>query len=86
MNKKWVIIGVLLLIGVTLSGCVGYGGGYGYGYDYGYGRGYSFSYNYGYPYGHGYYYYGYPHRYPDRYPPYPHGGDHHHESGDRSRY
>lgn len=81
MNKKLVILGVLLLVGVMLSSCVGYGRGSGYGY----GHGYGYSYNYGSPYSHGYSY-GYSHRYPHRYPPQPRGGDHHHESGDRSRY
>lgn len=81
MNKKLVILGILLLVGVMLSSCVWYGGGYGYGYA----PDYSFSYNYGYPYSHGYSY-GYPNRYPHRYPTYPHGGDHHHEPGNRPRY
>ncbi len=43
MNMKLIFIGILFLLGVTLSGCVGvagYGHGYGYGYygyrDYGY--------------------------------------------------
>ena len=46
MNKKLVIFGILLLLGLTLSGCVGvagYGPGYGYGY-------YSYPYSYGYGY------------------------------------
>ena len=59
MNKKLVLLGILLLVGLTLSGCVtvgGYGyGGYGYGYGSGYGSGYGYSYSnsygYGYPYG-----------------------------------
>ena len=59
MNKKLVLLGILLLVGLTLSGCVtvgGYGyGGYGYGYGSGYGSGYGYSnpnnYGYGYPYG-----------------------------------
>ena len=61
MNKKLVLFGILLLVGLTLSGCVtvgGYGyGGYGYGYGSGYGSGYGYgysypnSYGYGYPYG-----------------------------------
>jgi hypothetical protein len=42
MNKKLVLLGILLLVGLTLAGCVAVGGyGYGYGgYDYGYGSGY----------------------------------------------
>jgi len=44
MNTKLILIAILLLAGLTLSGCVWYGGhGYGHGYgDYGYshGRGY----------------------------------------------
>ncbi len=44
MNIKLIFIGILLLVGVTLSGCVGV-----VGYDHGYGYGY-----YSYP-GHGYY-------------------------------
>jgi len=57
MNKKLVLLGILLLVGLTLSGCVAFGGyGYGYGYDYGYSYGYSS------PYSHGYYHYG--HEYP----------------------
>ncbi len=36
MNKKWVIFGILVLLGVTLSGCIGVvgydHGGHGYGY------------------------------------------------------
>ena len=61
MNKKLVLLGILLLVGLTLSGCVtvgGYGyGGYGYGYGSGYGSGYGYGYSnpnnygYGYPYG-----------------------------------
>ena len=57
MNKKLVLFGILLLVGLTLSGCVAVGGyGYGYGYDYGYGYspphsyGY-YNYGYGYPFG-----------------------------------
>jgi hypothetical protein len=55
MNKKLVLLGILLLVGLTLSGCVTVGG-YGYGgYGYGYGSGYGYSnpnnYGYGYPYG-----------------------------------
>ena len=46
MNKKLVLFGILLLVGLTLSGCVtvgGYGyGGYGYGYGSGYGSGYGY--------------------------------------------
>jgi len=34
MNKKLIFIGILLLLGVTLSGCVAVGG-YGHGYYYG---------------------------------------------------
>lgn len=62
MNKKLVLLGFLLLVGLTLSGCVTVGGyGYGYGgYDYGPGYGYGYSYprsydnynfGYGYPFG-----------------------------------
>ena len=61
MNKKLVFLGILLLIGLTLSGCVAVGGyGYGHGYDYGYGY-------YGSPHSYGYFNngYGYPNRYPD---------------------
>jgi predicted small secreted protein len=56
MNKKLVFLGILLLVGLTLAGCVTVGG-YGYGYDYSYGY-------YGYPHGYGPYHYGYgfPHR------------------------
>lgn len=59
MNKKLILLGILLLVGVTLSGCVPVGG-YGYGYDYGYG--------YSYPHSYGYYNYGYgsPYKYPHR--------------------
>ena len=51
MNKKLVLVGILLLVGLMLSGCVSVGGfGYGYGrYDYGY----------RYPHSDGYYNYGY---------------------------
>ena len=59
MNKKLVLLGILLLVGLTLPGCVavgGYGHGYG-GYDYGYGY-YSYPHSYG-SYHHGY---GYPYR------------------------
>jgi len=54
MNRKLLFLGIVFLIGLTLSGCV-WVGGYGYGYDYGYGY-------YGYP--HTYFYYGngYPYR------------------------
>ena len=54
MNKKLIFLGILLLVGLTLSGCVAIGGyGYGgYGYDYGYG-------NYSYPHSYGYYNYDY---------------------------
>ena len=59
MNKKLVLLGVLLVVGLTLSGCVAVGGsGYGYGYGYDYGYGYSTPHSYGY-YNYGY---GYPHR------------------------
>lgn len=55
MNKKLVLLGILLLVGLTLGGCVAVGGyGYGYGYDYGYSSGY-----YSYPHSYGYYNYGY---------------------------
>ena len=63
MNKKLIFLGILLLVGLTLSGCVaigGYGyGGYGYDYGPGYGYGYSYprsydNYNYGYGYPFGY--------------------------------
>ena len=48
MNKKLVFLGILLLVGLTLSGCVTVGGdGYGY---------YSYPYNYGYGHPYGYYY------------------------------
>jgi hypothetical protein len=59
MNKKLVLLGILLLVGLTLSGCVTVGG-YGYGgYSYGSGYGYSYprsydNYNYGYGYPFGY--------------------------------
>ena len=54
MNTKLILIGILLLVGLTLAGCVWYGG-HGYGHGYGY-YGYSHSdgyYNHGYdrPYG-----------------------------------
>ncbi len=48
MNTKLILLGILLLLGVILSGCVG-AVGYGHGYGYGY---------YSYP-GYGYGYYGY---------------------------
>ena len=49
-RKKIVTLGVVLLIGLMLTGCVGYYGGYGY-YDYPYADyGYRF---YGFPYHHG---------------------------------
>ena len=53
MNKKKIIFwGIVLLIGLLLTGCAGYYGGYGY-YDYPY---YDYGYGYyGYPY---YYHYG----------------------------
>jgi len=64
MNKKLVLLGILLLVGLTLPGCVAvgsYGHGYG-GYDYGNGY-YSYPHSYGsYNYG-----YGYPHRDRDNY-------------------
>ena len=50
MNKKLVLVGIFLLVGLTLSGCVWYGGhGYGY-HDYSHSDGYQ---NHGYerPYG-----------------------------------
>ncbi len=56
MNKKLIFIGILLLLGVTLSGCVGVGG-YGHGYGYGY---------YSYPDSYGYGYYGYSNRFHHR--------------------
>jgi len=50
MNRKLVLLGILLLVGLTFAGCVAVGGyGHGYGDDYGY---------YGYPHGYGYYNYG----------------------------
>jgi hypothetical protein len=63
MNKKLVLLGILLLVGLTLSGCIAAGGyGFGYGYDYGYGYSYPHSYGY-YNYGYGYPYgYKQPHR------------------------
>jgi hypothetical protein len=54
MNKKLLFLGIMLLIGLTMSGCVTVGG-YGYGYDYGY------SY-YGNPHSSHYYNYGHPYR------------------------
>jgi hypothetical protein len=65
MNIKLAFLAILLLIGLTLSGCVGWGG---YGYNPGYGYG-----HYGYPYGHSYYNYGYPYRHHQR-----DWDDHHH--------
>jgi len=56
MNKKLVFLGILLLLGVALSGCVGVVG-YGHGYGYGY---------YSYPYSDGYGYYGYSDRHHQR--------------------
>ena len=58
MNTKLAFLAVLLLMGLTLSGCVAWGG---YGYtrgddDYGYGY-------YSYPHGHYYFNDGYPNRY-----------------------
>jgi hypothetical protein len=55
MNKKLVLLGILLLVGLTLSGCVA-AGGYGYGYG---GYGYDYGYGYNYPHSGGYYNYGY---------------------------
>ena len=67
MNKKKIISwGIVLLIGLMLTGCAGYYGGYGY-YDYPY-YGY---YDYGYPF---YGYYGYPY-YGHHYE----WGEHHHD-------
>lgn len=40
MNKRIALFGIILLIALTLSGCVTYGGGYGY-YNYDY-HGYSY--------------------------------------------
>ena len=48
MNKKLVLLGILLLVGLTLGGCVA-AGGYGYGY-YGYPQSYGY-YGYGHSYG-----------------------------------
>ena len=48
-KKKMIFWGIVLLIGLMLSGCAGYYGGYGY-YDYPY-------------YDYGYGYYGYPYNY-----------------------
>lgn len=56
MNKKLILVGILILLGVTLSGCVGVGG-YGHGYGYGY---------YSYPDSYGYGYYGYSDRHHHR--------------------
>ena len=52
MNKRIIFWGVVVLIALTLSGCVGYGG-YGYhGNPYGYG-GFNYRYDHGdYPYRH----------------------------------
>jgi hypothetical protein len=51
MNKRIALFGIILLIALTLSGCVTYGGGYGYsGYPRGYGY-YNYDYH-GYSYGH----------------------------------
>ncbi len=79
MNKKLVFLGILLLVGLTLSGCVGVGGygygGYGYGYDYGY----------SYPHSYGYYNYGYGNPYGYQKPGYDRN-DYRHGSGYGSRY
>ena len=81
MNKKLVLLGILLLVGLTLAGCVAVGGyGYGYGgYDYGYGSGY-----YSYPHSSGYYNYDYRYPYRDNYPR--DRGHRDHGSGHGSRY
>ena len=47
MNKKLVFLGILLLVGLMLTGCVTVGG---------------YGYHHGYPYGYYGYYYGYHHR------------------------
>ena len=49
-KKRIVILGIVLLIGLMLTGCAGYYGGYGY-YDYPYNN-YGYGY-YGYPYYYG---------------------------------
>lgn len=59
MNKKPALLVILLLVGLTLGGCVAVGG-------YGYGSGYDFSYGYyDYPHSYGYYNYGYGYPYRD---------------------
>jgi len=55
MNKKLVFLGFLLLLSVTLSGCIAVGG-YGHGYGY---------YSYPYSYDHGYYGYSDRHQHRD---------------------
>ena len=62
MNKNLILVGILLLLGVTLSGCVGVVG-YGHGYDYGY-YSYPYSYDYGYD---GYSYRSHRHDWDDHY-------------------
>ena len=65
MNKRTIsILGIVLLVGLTLTGCAGYYSGYGH-YDYPYyDNGYRYYGGYGlydYPYyNYGYRYYGYP--------------------------
>lgn len=59
MNKNLVLLGVLLLVGLTLSGCVTVGGGYGYGYGGGYSYGSGYGYGYSNPQSYSYYNYGY---------------------------
>ena len=64
MNKKTALLGILLLVGLLLGGCVAVGG-YGYG-GYGYGSGYDYGYGYyDYPHSYGYYNYGYGYPYRD---------------------
>ena len=80
MNKKLVFLVILLLVGLTLSGCVPVGGyGYGYGYDYDYGYGYS------YPHSYGYYNYGYGYPY-GNHQPRRDWDDRHYGSGHGSRH
>ncbi len=70
MNKKRVFLGILLLVGLMLSGCVWYGG---YGYSYGHR---SEGYSHGHPDSYG--------RHSFRYHHYPRsGGGHHPGSGHR---
>ncbi len=87
MNKKLVFLGILLLIGLTLSGCVTVGG-YGYGNGNGNGNGNGYDYGYGYygsPHSYGYYNYGY--RYPSGYQqPGRDRDDYRHGSGHDSRH